>query len=600
MVPKIAIIDSGVSGEQISNCFKVDVVGDIHDSIDHINHGSVIFNIIKNYSKNVRVRCVKITDDIEIREEALCAALRLLLRDSDVDIVNISMGVVIGEKIGEIAELCSQLRKRGIIIVSAFDNDGAMSYPAALPGILGVDVSPRCKLINQYEYVESEIINIRAFSGVLNTKVDNKVLSVAGTSFACAIMTAKVADLYGKGVVDFEEILEKLKKDASYVVQGNYYEAPSEMWKISRAIVFPFNKEMNALLANQDLLNFDIMGVYDPSQLGNVGKRVSDILSGSLKKDFIINSISNMDWKLDFDTVILGHTREISETLNYNFKEYIVQQCIKYNKALYSFDNIDAKDGLKYYEPRILDVNVPSNRFGKLYQVHCPVLGVFGTSSRQGKFTLQLKLRSCFLNAGYHVAQIGTEPSAPLFGMDAVYPMGYDGITPKNARDAITVINDMLNKCVTSETDIVLVGAQSGSNVYSCQNISLFHLETHNFLLAVQPDAIVLCVNSYDDDEYIYRTIMTLENTINTYVIALVISPISFVNIDSGLSRKTSMVEKIVLENFRIHLLETFHKEVFILDFEDDGSEVFEYCTKILSEGYKNSDLVCNCAVVDY
>lgn len=223
--------------------------------------------------------------------------------------------------------------------------------------------------------------------------------------------------------------------------------------------------------------------------------------------------------------------------------------------------------------------------------MQCPVLGVFGTSAKQGKFSLQLKLRRCFLDSNYRIVQIGTEPSSMLFGMSAVYPMGYDGIVPSDSRDAIITLNDMLNANVDQDTDVVLVGSQSGSNVYSCQNVSLFPLETYNFLLATQPDAILLCVNIYDDDEYIYRTIMTLENMINTYVIALIISPISYENINSGLSRKVRMEEPEKLESFKTHLIEMFKREVFIFKFEDDARTIFEYCIKVLSEGYKRSDL---------
>ncbi|MCR2049036.1 DUF1611 domain-containing protein [Acetatifactor muris] len=590
-IPRIAIIDSGISSDQKDSVYKINVLGKCRSHIDKIGHGSVIAQIIKNYSPNVLIRCIKITDDDEIQEEFLCQALKLLLDDLDVDIVNISMGIVVSEMLDEISDLCLQLRSKGVVIVSAFDNDGAMSYPAALPFVIGVDTSHRCKLINQYEFVQSDIINLRAFSEVLHIKIGNKVFSVSGTSYACAIMTAKVAELLYSGNVDAANILHKLEEDAAYVFEKKEYEDVPEMPNINKAIIFPFNKEMNALLANQDLLNFEVVDIFDPVQLGNIGRRLSDILIGDMEKDFSIKNIFKADWSLDFDGVILGHTREISETLNFDFKDYIVKQCIKYNKILYSFDNVIAPKELTYYVPQVLDINVPNNRFGKLYQVHCPVLGVFGTSSKQGKFSLQLKLRRQFLNSNYKLSQIGTEPSSLLFGMDAVYPSGYDGIIPKKSQDSILVLNDILNKIVVADTDIALVGAQSGANVYSCQNISLFPLETFNLLLATQPDAILLCVNTYDDDEYIYRTIMILENMINTYVIALVVSPVAHKYIDSGLSRQTFQEEKSKVKNFMKHLEEQFKKKVFMLDFEDDTSDIFEYCIKTLGEGSIGDDL---------
>jgi hypothetical protein len=57
--------------------------------------------------------------------------------------------------------------------------------------------------------------------------------------------------------------------------------------------------------------------------------------------------------------------------------------------------------------------------------VECPVLGVFGTSASQGKFTLQLALRRRLLQLGYEISQVGTEHHAALFGMDLAFPMGH-------------------------------------------------------------------------------------------------------------------------------------------------------------------------------
>ena len=49
---------------------------------------------------------------------------------------------------------------------------------------------------------------------------------------------------------------------------------------------------------------------------------------------------------------------------------------------------------LKYvYHYAVRYDNVLRNRFGILYRIELPVLNIFGTSSKQGKFTLQLYCR---------------------------------------------------------------------------------------------------------------------------------------------------------------------------------------------------------------
>lgn len=57
---------------------------------------------------------------------------------------------------------------------------------------------------------------------------------------------------------------------------------------------------------------------------------------------------------------------------------------------------------------------MPKNRFGKLRKSSKPVVGIFGTSSSQGEFTLQVKLYHELSLQNYYVGFIATEPSGYL------------------------------------------------------------------------------------------------------------------------------------------------------------------------------------------
>jgi len=46
--------------------------------------------------------------------------------------------------------------------------------------------------------------------------------------------------------------------------------------------------------------------------------------------------------------------------------------------------------------------------FGKLYKNDIPILGIFGTRSKQGKWSLQMELRKRLLADGYVVGLLGT------------------------------------------------------------------------------------------------------------------------------------------------------------------------------------------------
>lgn len=46
-----------------------------------------------------------------------------------------------------------------------------------------------------------------------------------------------------------------------------------------------------------------------------------------------------------------------------------------------------------------------------IYFISISILGIFGIDIDQGNFTIQLKLRKRFLEAGHNVGQLGTEPN---------------------------------------------------------------------------------------------------------------------------------------------------------------------------------------------
>ena len=590
--PNIVIIDTGLAASQLKDKNRIEINRlDEGDSIlDEIGHGSIVYQIVRNNAPHARIGMIKISDTDEISEDMLLRTLKDL-KYEDIDIINLSMGLVISERRNELESICEEISESGTIIVSAFDNDGAMSYPAAFNSVIGVDISPKCKRINQFEYIEGDCVDIRGFSGVVNVKVGEKVYSSSGTSFACALITARIANYFLNEDTEREEILAKLKGDATIIVGDPGYEVAKTTVDINNAVIFPFNKEMYALVANQDLLCFNLTNVFDVKELGKVNKKISSYIQGDIKNDIDIEDIFHLNWDAPFDTFILGHTRELNDLVGFNFRKYVCNKCKEYGKKMYSFDDVKMDVGKNVTVPAIYEKNVPTNRYGKLYQVHCPVLGIFGTSSRQGKFTLQLKLRRQFIENGFKVAQIGTEPSSMLFGMDGVFPMGYEGIIPVKARNAIITLNDMLQRSINDETDIAIVGSQSGAGIYSLQNTALLPIENYELLLGTQPDAILLCVNACDTDDYIKRTIMTLENMIDSHVIALVVSPLKAYENNIGLRGEADLIDLERLKMFRNHLEDEFKRRSFVLNFEDDASDIYRYCVDIFREGEIADDI---------
>ena len=178
---------------------------------------------------------------------------------------------------------------------------------------------------------------------------------------------------------------------------------------------------------------------------------------------------------------------------------------------------------------------MPSQAFSKLFRISKPVLGIFGTSSRQGKFTLQLTLRRKFMKAGYTIGQIGTEPSSLLYGMDSVFPMGYNASVSLKEFDVIHFLNNEMNKLCLKDVDLIIVGSQSGTVSYDMSNLERLNLKQYEFLLGTQPDCVILCINPYDKVDLLERSVRFIESSIGCHVIALVMFPMDFKNNFSGI-----------------------------------------------------------------
>ena len=166
------------------------------------------------------------------------------------------------------------------------------------------------------------------------------------------------------------------------------------------------------------------------------------------------------------------------------------------------------------------------NIIGKLYKTDKPELSIIGTNSRQGKFSLQLYLRKELMKRGFAVGNMGTEPSSLLFGFDTVFPCGYNGQIQLDIPQTITAVNELIWDITQKDPDIIITGGQSGFLAYNDSNARMFPSYHQIVFSAIQLDAIILCINPYDDTDFIERTIKAAEGLSNGKVIGIVCFPI--------------------------------------------------------------------------
>lgn len=552
---KIVILDSGIrlSHPKLSK-YKINGYSVIDGSIDvedYLGHGTAVAGIIKQHVPQASILSVKLfEDDYTIEFEDLCKALEYINDNVIFDILNLSIGITECPDHEKLESLCYSLSQKGIVI-SAFDNFGAISYPAAYSCVIGVDSNSKYTKPFDYDFIENEIINIRAKGGnqrLLWNKPDYMIQS--GSSFACAHITGLVAKIIQGKKMGIQEVLHELREYSTSIFKSKTYVDNAPEFTIKKAVCFPYNKEIDTLCRNESLLTFELVGVYDSKYNLNCGKKTN------CGKE--IKSIEQLDWNDDFDTIILGHVSDLSYIAKVNYYQYISDMCAKHNKNLFQFD--PTKNEKRVYSPNIMEEYIPPLNYGKMYMVGKPIIAVLGTSSRQGKFSLQLALRKEFSSHGYIVGQLGTEPQSYLFGFDEVFPCGYGTDLSINEQTAIAYINHLLHKIEVKKPDIIIIGGQSGIIPYAMYNIGNNSPYQRELLLASNPDAIILCINYFDDIEYIQRTIKYVESLNGNKVIALSLFPFDRAFSWNSVSTNLKPVEQELLEQKMLF----FEKEIGI------------------------------------
>lgn len=583
----IAIIDSGTKDyENITKGYNFRVKGDNEIIIennfhDTYGHGTAVYSIIKKNNEECNYYIFKVIDQNDtIDEKIICTALEYIFNNLDIDIINMSLGTV-SLSDDRMYNICKRLYDKGVILVSAFDNEGAISYPAAFDCVIGVDGSDLCRKVDDFIFYEDKILNVAAKGGMQRVKwcePDNII--VKGSSFACAHATNKIVNIYKNGIKSFEEILEYFKSIAIQIIAYEEKEEKVFEYKIDRAVIFPFNKEMHNFVRYPELLDFKVMEVYDTKYSANVGRKTTDVMIDKSVKEYCIKNIDDIKWDL-FDTLVIGHTEKL---LSYIGKENIVDSLIKEainrGKNIYSFDRIDKAEykNDNIYFPAVIDKYLPPLREGKLFYINKPVLGIFGTSSKQGKFTLQLELRKRLIDEGYQVGQLGTEPNALLFGLDCVYPVGYNRMVCLDEEEQIRYLNYKMNE-IADGNDLIIVGSQSGTVPYEYKNTSYYTYEQVNFLMATNPDAVVLCINYYDEINYIRRSINVIEQLGECKVLGLVVFPMIPEQTWKGMYGKRRKIRGTEAEEIKTMIIRSTGKNAYILG---DSNDMKELMNKII------------------
>jgi subtilisin family serine protease len=199
MPVRVAVIDSGVHAEHphvggIAGGVAFDEDGREHgDFLDRLGHGTAVTAAIKEKAPDAELYAVRVFERrLSTRIANLLRAIDWAAR-SGMQIANLSLGTSRIEHEGALRDAVHRAATRGLIIVSARDDDGVRWLPGSLAGVVPVQLDAACPR-DQYRVVEvngATVFRASGFARPIPGVPPERNLN--GISFAVANVTGFVA-----------------------------------------------------------------------------------------------------------------------------------------------------------------------------------------------------------------------------------------------------------------------------------------------------------------------------------------------------------------------------------------------------------------------
>lgn len=587
---RVAIVDTGIDP---SHPALAPVAGGVHivleggdarrrdDWIDTLGHGTACAGIV---SHGITTRIELLAARVVERERgssvpALAEAIRWAVSEG-ARVVNVSLGAEAWRDDTSVEAACREAMEKGVVIVAAAGPEGQRPLPAILPDVIAVGTA-HCPSDVLYAADEG-YVDLYARGDLQRVAwLDKGTVLAQGTSFAAAhVARAACRILLADPSLDAPGVRRALlarciQSDPGFRQRWRerfdaFYRrrTPAHVGFLRRAALYPFNKEMHALVRFRDLLPFTIASIADPPGARRVGLDAGAAL-GDPPAGIVIRP--DLDGALEeADSLVLGHVEAQQGSGVRGSPAELIRRALDKGKNVFSLSRVDPQEhadlfhlaeqkGLTIADPTLTRQEVievlraatanpagaraAGRRFadGRLHaqagalvqsaaqvlRYDCPVLGVFGTSRSQGKFSLQLALRRALSSMGYRVSQLSTEPTGALFAASATLPLGYERGEALGIETDSRLVRLLLTEIKNRERpDILILGGQSGVVTFNREidRLGLGSLGALAFGSAAQPDACILVCNAFDPPKHVRRCIGALESVLDCKVIALALN----------------------------------------------------------------------------
>lgn len=561
---RVALIDSGVDRNKFPKIritqYKVDKMQlENEEAFDIQGHGTNMLGIILTVSQSQPeiLSYRPVVHDGQLSNFTLATAIYGAV-EAECKLINISMG---NDDLFDrecVDQACEFAYQKGVEIICAFSNTNDIIVPWASPYTLKViQGNGKSGAIQIKDYLfNSNVISVDKQLIRFSLPNGDKSFTM-GHSAAAAFITGSILKLIEEGLINWKENLLNYKEGFSvYKKIETFREEPvksvGDLKQYKRAAVIPFSKETESMINFREYTNIDkfVVGV----EFGSYRNKVKLNISG---KDLeIIHEVKQIV-NYELDLIIIGYLHKLAYYYEDADYDRIIDLAIELKADIYTFLPLENKykekcsiNNVRIYETVLYDkkfIHDVMYRVPFLLPPKKPILGVFGTSSKQGKYTLQMLIRNELDRLGIRYAFISTEHQAQFMGADVCFPYGY--MAEKNIKisleDTINVLGRLIYEVEQlKRPETFLVGGQSWLIPYNItKQTGIYNLA---FLEATKPDYAIVLVNpEVDHTQYIQDTINTLIAVFKVRVIALAFSDKETITKKNATYRKKRTKENI-------------------------------------------------------
>lgn len=406
---KAAIIDDGIDVTQFNNVKSWVIKKDLSiESADIIseedNHACTCLRIIQKYSdvSDVIWHSIKILNDDtkqgNIRQfiEALHLCEQL-----NVKLIHLSIGTRSYSDFGLIEKSVKALCDKGTIIIAAACNEGTVTYPASMNGVIGVKCDYSAS-DEQYSFICNSIDNISFSASAKHILRDRGKLrlSLQSNSYAAPLVTSKALSLLTqKPSASFEEVYLYLAHHA-----------------------FNYSSNMNIVYFNPRSCAERILLNITCDNTDNCFSMQSFKLNCSqytVHKKRFLEDMDSLNLSAYNEIIVSFSCVEAEEKsiLTYLLNRYKAKIIVYHNDPDFDYVPDEKKDldHLWIYKYKLIS----GIDFHCRQEIKIPVIGVFSRSVIELTVLIN-KIKSGFASDGYHCEAFADFSQAELIGLNVI------------------------------------------------------------------------------------------------------------------------------------------------------------------------------------